>query len=152
MHEDPKVTGDFEFRTSEQEVVKLLEECRELRRTLQSIGLQVGRIEKRLKTTFPLASKTFDERRRAKDRRDQAALSPEIAIAEFDKIVRLAASGATSEAERYVEDKSASDLFFIAKEVGVSFPSNKPSIRAVREAVLGKVRESLLLGRSSPRR
>jgi hypothetical protein len=59
------------------------------------------------------------------------------------------------EAEKVKESnkarQSAPDLLVIAKEVGVSFSSNRPSIRAMREAILGKVRESMLLSRHSPR-
>jgi hypothetical protein len=39
----------------------------------------------------------------------------------------------------------------IAKEVGVSFPKSKPSVRTIREGIIGKVRESILLGRHNPR-
>lgn len=63
----------------------------------------------------------------------------------------LAASGAPDEAERAVRDKPAADLLFIAKELGISLPKSKPSPNAAREAILGKVRESLLLSRHNPR-
>jgi hypothetical protein len=66
-------------------------------------------------------------------------------------MVGLAASGVNEEAERILEGKSAPDLFLIAKELGVTFPKSKPSIRSIREAIFGKVRESLLLTRHSPR-
>jgi hypothetical protein len=47
------VSIDPEFRTPEQEVLKLLEECAELRRTLKTISAQLGRMENRMKRAFP---------------------------------------------------------------------------------------------------
>jgi hypothetical protein len=75
----------------------------------------------------------------------EATISLEQALAEFDRVVGLAASGANDDAQKILEDKSAADLRVIAKELGVSFPKSKPSIKAVREAIFGKVRESVLL-------
>jgi hypothetical protein len=66
-------------------------------------------------------------------------------------VVGLVTSGANDEAERILESKPAADLLVIAKELGVSFPKSKPSIRAMREAIFGKVRESILLSRHNPR-
>jgi hypothetical protein len=63
----------------------------------------------------------------------------------------LAESGANEEAERILEAKSAPDLLVIAKELGVTFPKSKPSFRKMREAIFGKVRESVLLSRHNPR-
>jgi hypothetical protein len=59
-----ELSSDPEFCTTEQEVLKLLEECAELRRTLKTIGAQVGphgeqgkaRIPKRHGTNAPAES------------------------------------------------------------------------------------------------
>lgn len=149
MCSDSKMINS-DFRTTDQEVLKLLEECGELRRTLQTISAQVSRIEKRVKSAFPVAAKMVEEKKRAFNRREQT-LAPEQALERFDQIVKIAAAGATSEAERLLESQSAADLLSIAREVGISFPTNKPSIRAMREGISGKVRESLLLSRHSNR-
>jgi hypothetical protein len=53
--------------------------------------------------------------------------------------------------QKTLEAKSASDLLVIAKELGVPFSKSKPSIKSLREAIFGKVRESLLLTRHHPR-
>src|SRR5712664_3418838 len=57
-----EVSGDAEFRSPEQEVLKLLDECAELRRTLKSISSQVGRMEIRLKRAFPVAAELVRDR------------------------------------------------------------------------------------------
>jgi hypothetical protein len=144
------VTNETQFRTPEEEVQKLLEECTELRRTLKTISSQLSRIETRVKAAFPAAAKIVKERQVANSKKE-SSLSPEQALAEFDRIVALASSGATSEAEAYVARKPSADLLAIAREVGVTFPSNKPSVRAMHDAILGKVRESVLLSRHSRR-
>jgi hypothetical protein len=146
-----EVSRESEFRSTDQEVLKLLEECGELKRTLKTISAQLARIENRVKAAFPVAAKQIQDRKQAGLRQKTSSLSPEQALAEFDHVAKLASSGATSEAENYLEQRSAPDLFAIAKELGVAFPSSKPSIRAMRESILGKVRESILLSRHSRR-
>jgi hypothetical protein len=146
-----EVTNETQFRTPEEEVHKLLDECAELKRTLKTISSQLSRIENRVKAAFPVVAKSVKERRIANSSQKESSLSPEQALAEFDSIVRLASSGATSDAESYVARKTSADLLAIAREVGVTFASNKPSVRAMHDAILGKVRESLLLSRHSRR-
>jgi hypothetical protein len=145
------VTGESEFRSGEQEVLKLLEECGELKRTLKTISAQLSRIENRVKAAFPNAARQIQDRKGGGFKQSASSLTPEQALAEFDQVVQLAKSGATTEAESYLERQSAPDLLVIAKEVGVTFPSNRPSIRSMRHAILGKVRESMLLSRHSRR-
>jgi hypothetical protein len=145
------VSGDTEFRTPEQEVSKLLEECAELRRTLKTISAQLSRIENRVKRAFPAVAERARKRVIDGTKSVSASITPEQALAEFDRVVGLAASGATDEAQRVLEAKSAPDLFLMAKELGISFPKSKPSIRTMREAIFGKVRESVLLTRHSTR-
>jgi hypothetical protein len=151
MSRSAEVSVDSEFRTPEQEVLKLLEECAELRRTLKSISAQIGRMESRVKRAFPATAARARDRRASDANSGKANLTPEQALAEFDRVVGLAASGASDEAERILEAKSAPDLLAIAKELGVTFPKSKPSIRKMREAIFGKVRESVLLSRHNPR-
>jgi hypothetical protein len=141
------VTSHSEFRTSEQEVLKLLEECAELRRTLTVISGQLGRMENRVKHAFPKVAAQMRDRKLCNAHSTESTITANEALAEFDKVVRLAASGANEEAQRLIEGKPAAELFVIAKEVGVTFPKSKPSVATMREAIFGKVRESVLLTR-----
>jgi hypothetical protein len=135
----------------EEEVSKLLEECGELKRTLKTISSQLSRIENRVKAVFPATAKKIKDREIANSKQKVSSLSSEQALAEFDHIVGLASSGATSEAESYLARRSSVDLLAIAREVGITFSTNKPSIRTMHDAILGKVRESILLSRHSRR-
>lgn len=103
------------------EVQKLLEECADLKRTLKTISSQLARIETRVKAAFPAVAKKVKDRQIANASQKESSLSSEQALAEFDNIVNLASSGATSDAEAYVVRKSSADLLAIAKEVGVTF-------------------------------
>ena len=146
-----RVSNDPEFRTPEQEVLRLLEECAELKGTLKTISAQIGRMEKRVKRAFPAVATQARERKFDRSHSSKATLTPEQALAEFDRVVGLVTSGANEEAEQILKFKPAADLLVIAKELGVTFPKSKPSIRAMREAIFGKVRESILLSRHSTR-
>jgi hypothetical protein len=146
------VSAITEFRTPEQEVIKLLEECAELRQTLKAISAQMSRMETRVKLAFPAVAKQLQERKVRATHSAKASITPEQALAEFDRVVRLVASGASQEAEKVIEEKSAPDLFIIAKELGVSFSKSRPSVKVIREAIFGKVRESILLTRHNSRK
>lgn len=144
------MSGNSEFRTPEQDVLKFLEECAELRQTLKTISAQLGRMEMRMKRAFPVAMDQQRERK-ASAKRSTTTITPEQALSEFDRIVKMAASGANREAEETLENMSAPNLLLIAKELGVSFRKSKPSVKDTREAIFGKVRESILLTRHTPR-
>ena len=96
------------------------------------IAPQVGRMENRVKRAFPAAAAQARERKARTNRSSEATITPEQALAEFDRVVGLAASGANEEAERILEAKSAPDLLVIAKELGVTFSKSKPSIKGMR--------------------
>jgi hypothetical protein len=145
------VSGDFDFRTPEQEVLKLLDECAEIRRTLKSIGAQVGRMEVRVKRAFPEVVQKAKERAAKNAQSNTGSMSSGEALAEFDRIVALASKGEPDEAERALEVRSTTDLLTIAREVGVPFSKSKPSAKRIREGIIGKVRESILLTRHTPR-
>lgn len=146
------MNGSQNFRSGEEEVLKLLEECAELKRTLKSISSQIGRMEARVKHAFPTAAARVQERKSASKRSADPSITSEQALAVFDRVVGLAASGANEDAERTLETMPAPDLALVAREVGISFPKSKPSVRAMREAIFGKVRESILLTRHNPRK
>ena len=139
-----------EFRTTDQEVEKLLEECQKLRSTLKDISSQVSRMESRVKRAFPGPATKVGERRKSRMPKAQvgasSGLTPEQALAEFDKAVQLASTDPTR-AESFLLDKRSADLLAIAKEIGVPFAKSKPSFNAIKDAIVGKIRESLLLSR-----
>ena len=142
---------ETEFRNKEEEVVRLLEEFSELKRMLKTISSQLTRLETRIKVNFPAATKQVENRRAAFSKQTTSTLTSERAQQEFESIVQIARSGTAAEAENYLERHAGPDLLVIAKEVGVSFKTSKPSIKAMREAILGKVRESILLSHHNRR-
>ncbi|MGE3872345.1 MAG: hypothetical protein AB7F74_05245 [Parvibaculaceae bacterium] len=136
------------FRTGEEEVAKLLQECTELRHTLRSISTQVSRMELRLKRAFPNVAKQLSESRLPRKSQLKApTITAAQALAEFDEVVNLVVQGHTERAEDFLMRRSPEDLLLIARELGVTFQTSKPSIQKVKEAVFGKVRESVQLSR-----
>ena len=70
------------------------------------LDCKVGRIENRMKRPFPAAAAQARERKdRAPRRSNEASITAEHALAEFDRVVGLAASGANEEGERKVGGK-----------------------------------------------
>jgi hypothetical protein len=66
-------------------------------------------------------------------------------------MVEMANSGEPTKAEDLLRGRTTADLLFIAKQLGVSFPKSKPSATTVRSAIMGKVKESLMLSRHDNR-
>ncbi|MGZ8395583.1 MAG: hypothetical protein ACXW3X_02870 [Rhodoplanes sp.] len=144
------MTNDVEFRSPEEEVVKLLEECGEIRNILKGLSAQLTRIETRLKRAFPSVNTRFSVKRSTAPSAS-ATITPEQTLAEFDKVVDLVKSRFFKEAERLLTGRSSLDLLVISKELGITFPKSKPSMKSMREAIFGKVRESVQLSSHSRR-
>ena len=144
-----------DFRTADEEVEKLLEECQRLRSTLKEISSQIARMENRARRAFPVPAKRVSERERIRSAKvsgeGSSQLTPTQALAEFDKAVQLA-RGDPQRAETFLLDKKPEDLTAIARELGISFAKGKPSIRAVKDAVFGRIRESLMLSKHHTQR
>ena len=145
------MTIEPEFRNKDEEVLKLLDDCQELKQALKTISSQLGRIEARVKHAFPSVAATIKERTLKRSHTNAPTLRRDQALAEFDKIVSLAATGAEADAEKLVATKAFPDLQLIASELGVTFPQSKPSFKKLQLAILGKVKESLLLSRHTRR-
>jgi hypothetical protein len=144
------MSPSVEFRTIDQEVEKLLEECQMLRAALKEISAQISRMENRARRAFPAAS-TRVGAGRLRIRRAEASLTSEQALAEFESAVRLANTD-PSGAERFLANKTTADLVAMARELGISFGKSKPSRKAVQNALYGKIRESLLLSKHNTAR
>lgn len=108
-------------------------------------------MEARVKKAFPDAAERIRERNSKTKGGSASSLSGKQAVAEFEDVVRLASIGSVADAERRLHEKSAADLLTIAKEVGITFGKSKPSVKMMREAIFGRVRESILLSRHNPR-
>jgi hypothetical protein len=143
------------FKTPDEEVEQLLEECQKLRGTLAEISSQVARMEKRVKRAFPEPAKRVSDRLRAQSARhsDQSgpSLTHDEALAQFDMAVQLAGKDPAG-AERFLAEKRLADLTVIAREVGISFGQSKPSFKAIKDALYGRIRESLLLSKHNTQR
>jgi hypothetical protein len=143
------------FKTPDEEVEQLLEECQKLRATLGEISNQVSRMEKRVKRAFPESAKRVNERLRVQSARrsdtSASSLNHDQALAEFDKAVQLAGKDPAG-AEKFLLEKRLADLVVIAREVGVSFGQSKPSFKVIKDALYGRIRESLLLSRHNTQR
>ena len=150
------MTSAAGFRTSEEEIEMLLDECQRIRTTLKEISGQISRMENRVKRAFPDVAAKVSERQHNRNRiskkgESKPSLSPEQALTEFDNVVRIARVDPTR-AEIYLLHKAPSDLVAIAQELGISFGKSKPSSKAVLEALYGKIRESILLSKHNTQR
>jgi hypothetical protein len=144
---------DNPFNTPGEEVKRLIEEVREAKEALRDVSKRLSQIEVRIQRTFPLLipKKGRGTRERVPGAAAEPTITPEQAIRAYDEMVELA----RKDDHQSVHDRLASlglgDLNLLRLELGASIGKKKPSRRVLEEAIIGRIRESVLLSRHSNR-
>lgn len=138
--------SDSQASSDRDEAKYLALEIHELKAVLREISGKVGRIETRLKRVFPTAFKAVKEERHALEATDtQSSLTSEQALSLFDGLVAQVREGKKTEVEDRLRDTPIADLAVLARELGVSLAKKKPSRTSLTNAVLGRLKESVML-------
>jgi hypothetical protein len=137
------------FRSKEEEVSSLLQELATLRELIRDIAKKLTNIEARTKRAFPsIATKRVAGRAQANV---TASLSATDALALYDQVVELAKTGVHDQATDRLAQQSIPDLVVLSKELGLPTGKSKPSRKRLTNAILGRVKQSLMLSRHSVR-
>jgi len=142
-----------QFRTTNEELTKLLNEISDIKSTLKEIGGAVFRIERHVKRSFGLttpASTPKSANSKPKPRQtelEKPSISPEEALRLFDKLAEEWGKTGSEEVEKRLSAMSIPDLKLMAYELGVTF-SSKPSRRPLVSGILGRLNERALLSKN----
>jgi hypothetical protein len=139
------------FRSKEEEVSNLLEELAALRELIREIAKKLTNIEARTKRAFPSAATKTVARRGEANADPIPAFSSQDALALYDQVVELAKSGAHDEATDRLAQQSLPNLVVLSKELGLPLGKSKPSRKRLTNAILGRVKQSLMLSQHSTR-
>jgi hypothetical protein len=139
------------FRSKEEEVSSLLEELAALRELMRDIAKKLTNIETRTKRAFPGVATKRAARRGEANGDPNPTLSAQDALALYDQVVQLAKSGAHEEATDRVAQQSLPDLVVLLKELGLPLGKSKPSKKRLTNAILGRVKQSVMLSQHSIR-
>ena len=141
MHGFHFMTSTGGFRTTEEEVSRMLDELAVLRELLREISGRLSRLEMRAKRAFPAVVVTRKETKRANNGRN---LLPQITAAEalqiYDHVVEEARAGEHKKATDLLEQLPLPDLLLLHKEVGLTRSESKPSRKAIISSLLVSVR------------
>jgi hypothetical protein len=141
------------FNTPTDEVKRLVEEFRETKEALRGVSKRLSQIEVRMQRLFPsLMPKNAGSRREKEESAGaEPTLTPEEAMHVYDELVALARTDNHQSVHDRLGGLGLADLNLLRQELGISLGKKKPSRKVLEEAVIGRIRESVLLSRHSNR-
>ena len=117
---------------------------------LREISGRLGRIESRMRRAFPQAFVTIQKigPRVASDERQMApSLSPEQALKLYDELVDQSKAGDRENLLMQLSAISVPDLLLMSRELGVTLGKKKTSRKALTDAIVGRITQSVLLSK-----
>jgi hypothetical protein len=145
---------NFAFRSTEEEVNRLLDQIDQLRQAVGTVSRQLSRIESHVKRAFPGAKKSIGIKSASKGDKESEALlwnestgHQEDIIRYFDRLVGLARENGLKAAESSLEKMNKTDLLALAKELGVSFVASKPTRKAAIKGLVSRINERIMISK-----
>lgn len=140
------------FNTTEDEARLIAAELLELKQVLREVSSKLSRIEARAKRAFPVSFPKCEAKRVSSTRAQQApSITAEEALRLYDEIVAQARGSGVAGARTRLSSMSLPDLMMMRRELGVSLGKRKPSVQALVNGILGRVNESVMMSRHTPR-
>lgn len=134
-----------EFTEPGDELKRVAEEINLLRRDMQAASAFLGRIERRLKATFPnYPTKKLQPKEKKKEGKISSLKSPHELQAIFDELVARTQSGGDSEFATTIGELKDEDIVAVAVEVGVASASRLSRQKAI-DGVRKRVQEAMQL-------
>jgi hypothetical protein len=136
------------FNTPQEEAEHLAGELGEIKNVLRELLRKVARIETRAERAFPSAFRKTGynlQKSHKVSSTGPPTMSADEVMRVFEEVIALAKAGNTDQARRRLEAMNPPDLNLLRTELGASLGKKKPSKSTILEAVLGRVKESVLL-------
>lgn len=147
------MTDDL-FNTPAEEVSRLVSELQETKQALRDLSSKLGRIETRMKRVFPSAFPKKTEpvaKRRAPAIQEPPTLTVEQAMTLYQELVDLAKKDQLAEVHRRLSSMNLADLSLLRAELGAPLGKKKPSAKSLTDAILGRIKESVMLSKHTDR-
>ncbi len=147
------MTDDL-FNTPTEEVNRLVSELHETKEALRDLSSKLSRIETRLKRVFPSAfpkKKDAVTKKRGSAIQEAPTLTAEQAMTLYQELVDLARKDQLTEVRRRLSSMNAADLSLLRTELGAPLGKRKASAKALTDAILGRIKESVMLSKHTDR-
>jgi hypothetical protein len=140
------------FNTPSDELKRLVDELRVVKEALREVSKRLAQIDMRMRRSFPtLFPEHSTKRDRMQSSSDQPTLTPEQATQLYEELVTLAQNDKQSSVHDRLSAVSLPDLNLLRRELGATIGKKKPSRKALEDAILGRIRESVMLTRHANR-
>lgn len=136
-----------DFRSVPEEVQNLLREIEATKDTLKGVSVRLASIEKHIRRAFQVPKPA---KKSAGSSRRESTLTREQLLVRFDEIRSRVARDTSGDDNTALDNWSENDVRALARELGASNTKNL-SLARIREFVMQKVRESVMLGTNSLR-
>ena len=147
------MTDDKVFKSKEEELRQLTQELAEIKSAMKEISAAVGRIERHVKRSFEIPTKTEGIKpaspaiRERKSPQKEPSITPEQALAIFDELSESWDRENPDAVEARLGNLSIPDLKIMAHELGVTFPTT-PSRKALYSGIMGRLNERVMLSKN----
>jgi hypothetical protein len=133
------------------DVEALAREMKNLKETLRDVSGKLGRIEKRLRVFFSTVFPHSKPRARAERLENSpASMTPDQVLNVYNDLINLARSDRPTQVEDKLNSLTLGDLALLVKELGAPMGS-KPTRTLLVKSVLGRLKQSIMLSRHTPR-
>jgi len=141
------------FNSPNDEVKRLVDELRETKEALRDVSRMLANIESRIRRSFPsLFPRPLAKKRvRMEYASDQPTMTPEQATKLYEELVGQAKKDEYQTLHERLVALTLPDLNLLRRELGASIGTKKPSRRVLEEAILGRIRQSVLLTKHADR-
>jgi len=140
------------FNTPTEEITRLVEELRGAKEALRDVSRTLNQIEARIRRSFPsLFPKQVAGPKTSETLSERPSLTPEQAMQVYEELVRHAKKGEQDFVQQRLSGLGPADLNLLRKELGATIGKKKASRKVLENAILGRVRESVLLTKHADR-
>ncbi|HLO48447.1 MAG TPA: hypothetical protein VK211_08555 [Kamptonema sp.] len=138
-----------EFQPDETEIVQLNDEIAELKEMLREISRKLTRIETKVKRGLSSVPKSSELQvsQSTLDGKKSENLSAKQVLEVYEELRLKAKDGNEEEVKQQLSDMNLTDLNLLCWELGASVSRKNSSRKKMLDAILGKIKQSLMLSR-----
>lgn len=144
-----------EIDTLDEEVVQLVEEISELKEILREVSRKLTRIETKVKRGFSATSPKKSEAQLSQvpaNTTKLTALSSAEVLEVYEELRLTAKNGNEEQVREKLSAMDAAELNLMCWELGATLTGKSPSRKKMLDAILGRIKQSLMLSRHIDRK
>jgi hypothetical protein len=139
------------FESPQEDFKRIAAELRDIKEALREIGARLARVENRARRAFPSAFPQKPRAERGPSAQEEPTLTAEQAMVLYSQLVDHARNGEADGVQNRLARLGIADLSLLRRELGAPLGKSKPSRRTLTHAIMGRLRESVMLSKHTTR-